>query len=97
MRNIKWFATAAAGALILAGVANSSAKAFVPKVSQIDPFQIMTNAKDLPTTFSYAPSIFWTADATYCRPVRFAFIAGPLVAHEREALATHTIGRRPQS
>ena len=82
MRNIKWFATAAAGALILAGVAN---------------LQIMTNAKDLPTTFSYAPSIFWTADATYCRPVRFAFIAGPLVAHEREALATHTIGRRPQS
>jgi hypothetical protein len=35
MRNIKWFATAAAGALILAGVANSSAKAFVPKVNQI--------------------------------------------------------------
>ena len=68
MRNIEWFATAAAGALILVGVANSSANAFVPKVSQIDPFQIITNAKDLPTTFSYAPSIFWTADAKCCRP-----------------------------
>ena len=55
MRNINWFATAAAGALILAGIGvvwtNSSTEAFVPasKVGQIDPVQIMTNAKDLPT------------------------------------------------
>jgi hypothetical protein len=55
MRNINWFATAAAGALILAGMGavwtNSSTEASVPasKVGQIDPFQIMTNAKDLPT------------------------------------------------
>ena len=73
MRNVKWFATAAAGALILIGVANSSAKAFVPNVSHLDPLQIITNAKDLPTTFSYAPSIFWTADAKCCRSVRLTW------------------------
>ena len=54
MRNIKWFASAVAGALILAGVVVwtvSTTQAFVPvpKLSQIDPLQIMTNAKDLPT------------------------------------------------
>ena len=56
MRNIKWFAAAAAGAAILAGVgvvvwSPSTTQAFVlaPKLGQIDPLQIMTNAKDLPT------------------------------------------------
>jgi hypothetical protein len=50
-RNIKWFAVAAAGALILAGIVVwtiPSTQAFVPapKLSQIDPVQIMTSAKD---------------------------------------------------
>jgi hypothetical protein len=54
MPNINWFATAAAGALILAGMGvvwtNSSTEAFVPASKvQIDPLQIMKNAKDLPT------------------------------------------------
>jgi hypothetical protein len=54
MRNIKWFATAAAGVLILAGVvawSASTTQAFVPapKLTQIDPLQIMTSAQDLPT------------------------------------------------
>jgi hypothetical protein len=55
MRRINWFATAAAGAFVLTGMGvvwtNSSTGAFVPhsKVGQIDPPQIMMNAKDLPT------------------------------------------------
>jgi hypothetical protein len=54
MRNVKLFAAAAAGALILAGVVvwtASSTEAFVPapKLSQVDPLKIMTSAKDLPT------------------------------------------------
>ena len=55
MRNINWFATAAAGALILAGMGvvwtNSSTEAFVlaSKVGQIDPVQMMTNSRNLPT------------------------------------------------
>jgi hypothetical protein len=54
MRDIKWITALAAGALILAGVVmwtNSTTRAFVPapKLSQIDPLQIMTSAKDLPT------------------------------------------------
>jgi hypothetical protein len=64
MRNTKWFATAAAGALIVAGLVALSApnsQAFVPaqKLSQIDPLQIMTNAKDLPTqTFEDRTFVF---------------------------------------
>ena len=64
MGNINWFATAAAGALILAGVVSWSAsttQAFVPvpKLNQIDPLQIMTNTKDLPTqTFEDRTFVF---------------------------------------
>jgi hypothetical protein len=55
MHNFKWFATAAAGALILAGVAggwtasSTQAIAPTPELSQINPLQMMTTAKDLPT------------------------------------------------
>ena len=64
MRNIKWFATAAAGALVLGGVvawSASTTQAFVPvpKLNQIDPLQIMTTAKDLPTqTFEDRTFVF---------------------------------------
>jgi hypothetical protein len=63
-RNIKWFAVAAAGALIIAGIVvwtTSSTQALVaaPKLSQIDPVQIMTSAKDLPTqTFEDMTFVF---------------------------------------
>ena len=53
MRNINWFATAAAGALILAGMGvvwttSSTQVAAAPKLNQIESFQIMTKVKDLP-------------------------------------------------
>jgi hypothetical protein len=53
MRNINWFATTAAGALILAGMGvvwttSSTQVVAAPKLNQIEPFQIMTKAKDLP-------------------------------------------------
>jgi hypothetical protein len=64
MRNIKWFATAAAAALILASIvvwstSNTQAFVAVPTLSQIDPFQLMTSAKDLPTqTFEDRTFVF---------------------------------------
>jgi hypothetical protein len=64
MRNIKWFATAAAAGLILASTvvwSTSNTQAFVaaPTLSQIDPFQLMTSAKDLPTlTFEDRTFVF---------------------------------------
>ena len=64
MRNTKWFATAAAGVLILAGVVvwtTTNTEAFVPapKVSQIDTFQMTTSAKELPTqTFEDRTFVF---------------------------------------
>ena len=64
MRNIKWFATAAAAALILASTvvwstSNTQAFVAVPTLSQIDPFQLMTSAKDLPTlTFEDRTFVF---------------------------------------
>jgi len=64
MRNFKWFAAAAAGALILAGVAGgwtaSSTQAFVPTSDlRINPLQMMTTAKDLPTqTFEDRTFVF---------------------------------------
>jgi hypothetical protein len=62
MRNFKWFAAAAAGALILAGVAGgwtaSSTQAFVP-TSELRILQMMTTAKDLPTqTFEDRTFVF---------------------------------------
>jgi hypothetical protein len=62
MRNIKWFA--AAVALILASAvvwstSNTQAYVAAPTLSQIDPFQLMTNAKDLPTlTFEDRTFVF---------------------------------------
>jgi hypothetical protein len=62
MRNIKWFATAAATALVLTSAvvwSTSNTEAFVAAPSQIDPFQLMTNAKDLPTlTFEDRTFVF---------------------------------------
>ena len=62
MRNVTWFATAAAVALILASTmvwSTSNTQAFVAAPSQIDPFQLMTNAKDLPTlTFEDRTFVF---------------------------------------
>jgi hypothetical protein len=64
MRKIKWFATAAAGALIITGLvawSSPNTQAFVPaqKLGQTDPFQLMTNAKDLPTqTFEDRTFVF---------------------------------------
>jgi hypothetical protein len=54
MRKISLFATGAVAALILAGVSGwtvSTTQAVVPaaKATQIDPIQMMTSAKDLPT------------------------------------------------
>ena len=62
MRNFKWFAAAAAGALILASVAGgwtaSSTQAFVP-TSELRILQMMTTAKDLPTqTFEDRTFVF---------------------------------------
>ena len=61
MRNVTWFATAAAVALILANTvvwSTSNTQAFVAP-SQIDPFQLMTSAKDLPTqTFEDRTFVF---------------------------------------
>jgi hypothetical protein len=64
MRNIKWFATAAAAGLILATTvvwSTSNTQAFVaaPTLSQIDPFQLTMSAKDLPTlTFEDRTFVF---------------------------------------
>jgi hypothetical protein len=64
MRNFKWFSTAAAGALILVGIvawSTSNTKAFVaaPALSQINPVQMMTNSRDLPTqTFEDRSFVF---------------------------------------
>jgi hypothetical protein len=54
MRSTHWFATTAAGALVLAGVvlwstSNTEALVSAPTVTQIAPLQMMTSAKDLPT------------------------------------------------
>jgi hypothetical protein len=62
MRNITWFATAVAAGLILASTvvwSTSNTQAFVAAPSQIDPFQLMTSAKDLPTqTFEDRTFVF---------------------------------------
>jgi hypothetical protein len=65
MRNINWFATAAAGALILAGIvlwSTSNTEAFVaaPVLNQINPVQMMTNSPgNLPTqTFEDRTFVF---------------------------------------
>ena len=62
MRNIKWFATAAATALILTSAvvwSTSNTEAFVVAPSQIDPFQLTVSAKDLPTlTFEDRTFVF---------------------------------------
>jgi hypothetical protein len=53
MRNIQWVAPATAGAPMFAAIGSwtvSTTQAFVaaPKLTQISPLQLMTNAKDLP-------------------------------------------------
>ena len=53
MREIDWFATSAAGALILCGMGvtwttSTTQVAAAPEFDQDDPFQIMEDAKDLP-------------------------------------------------
>jgi hypothetical protein len=64
MRNINWFASAAAGALILAGMGvvwttSSTQVVAAPSLNQIEPFQIMTKAKDLPNqTFEDRTFVF---------------------------------------
>jgi hypothetical protein len=64
MRNINWFAVAVAAALILAGIGvvwttSSTQVAAAPELNQINPFQIMTKAKDLPVqTFEDQTFVF---------------------------------------
>jgi hypothetical protein len=72
MRKIKWFATAAVGAFMIGGLVgwsspNIPAVVAAPTLSQTDPFQIITNAKDLPT-HAFEDRTFVFAER---RPVRW--------------------------
>jgi hypothetical protein len=60
MRNIDWFATAAAGAVVLTGMGvvwtNSSTQvSAASEFNQIEAFQIITKAKDLPDQAQWVP------------------------------------------